>query len=55
VGYLPRDRFFDNHVRDKANLLRRLAESDVVELYQKRLTYGNINNDPKFQYLARKI
>jgi len=55
VGYLARDRFYNNDVRDKANLLMRLAESGVVELYQKRLTHGNINHDPKFQYLARKI
>ena len=55
VGYLARDRFYNNDVRDKANLLIRLAENNIVELYQKRLTHGNINNDPVFQYMARKI
>ena len=55
VGYLARDRFYDYLIRDKANLLMRLEGSGIVELYQKRLTHGNINHDPKFQYLARKI
>ena len=54
-GYLARQRFYDNNLRDVANFFMRLAESNVVELYQKRLTHGNINHDPKFQYIARKI
>jgi hypothetical protein len=33
----------------------RLAENNVVELYQKRLKHGNVNHDPVFQYMARKI
>jgi NADPH-dependent 7-cyano-7-deazaguanine reductase QueF len=54
-GYLARQRFYDNNLRDIANFFMRLAENNVVELYQKRLTHGNINHDPKFQYIARKI
>jgi len=54
-GYLPRDRHYNNDVRDIGNLFYRLAQQGIVELYQKRLTHGNINHDPKFQYLAKKI
>ena len=54
-GYLARQRFYDYNLRDIANFFMRLAENNIVELYQKRLTHGNINNDPVFQYMARKI
>ena len=54
-GDLARQRVYDNNLRDVANFFMRLAESNVVELYQKRLTHGNINHDPVFQYIARKI
>ena len=33
----------------------RAYESKRVVLFQKRLEYGNINHDPKFQYIAKKI
>jgi hypothetical protein len=54
-GYLARQRFYDYNLRDIANFFMRLAENNVVELYQKRLKYGNVNHDPVFQYMARKI
>ena len=54
-GYLARQRFYDNNLRDVANFFMRLAESNVIELYQKILTQGNIKHEPVFQYIARKI
>jgi len=36
-------------------LFMRAYESKRVVLFQKRLEYGNINRDPKFQYIAKKI
>lgn len=54
-GYLTRDRHFNNDVRDTGNFFYRLAEMDIVELYQKKLKHGSVNHDPVFQYLARKI
>jgi|TARA_A200000159_G_C7142955_1_gene263896 hypothetical protein len=54
-GYLAKDRFFDYPTRDIANLFMRAYESKIVDLYQKRLKHGNINHDPKFQYIAKKL
>ncbi len=54
-GYLAKDRFFDYETRDIANLFMRQAENLMVVLFQKRLRHGNINHDPKFQYIAKKI
>lgn len=54
-GYLARDRFYNNTTRDIANLFYRVASNNMVELYQKRLKHGNVNHDPVFQYLAKKI
>ena len=54
-GYLAKDRFFDYSKRDIANLFMRAYENKIVDLYQKKIKHGNINHDPKFQYLARKI
>jgi len=54
-GYLAKDRFYDYSIRDIANLFMRAYESKRVVLFQKRLEYGNINHDPKFQYIAKKI
>ena len=54
-GYLAKDRFFDYSKRDIANLFMRAYESKIVDLYQKRMEYGNANHDPKFQYIAKKL
>jgi len=54
-GYLAKDRFFDYSKRDIANLFMRAYESKTVDLYQKRMEYGNANHDPKFQYIAKKL
>ena len=54
-GYLAKDRFYDYETRDIANLFMRQAENLMVVLFQKRLRNGNINHDPKFQYIAKKI
>ena len=54
-GYLARDRYFNNDVRDVGNFFYRLAEMDKVELYQKRLKHGLANHDPVLQYVAKKI
>jgi len=54
-GYLARDRFFNNTTRDIANLFMRCAESNSVVLFQKRLKHGSANQDPVFQYVAKKI
>ena len=54
-GYLARDRFYNNTVRDVANLFHRVASNNMVELYQKKLKHGSTNHDPVFQYLAKKI
>jgi len=54
-GYLARDRFQSNTTRDIANLFMRCAENNSVVLFQKRLKHGSANNDPVFQYVAKKI
>ena len=54
-GYLAKDRFYDYETRDIANLFMRQAENLMVVLFQKRFRHGNINHDPKFQYIAKKI
>ncbi|QLF88269.1 putative Sel1 repeat family protein [Pelagibacter phage Greip EXVC021P] len=54
-GYLARQRFFDNNLRDIANYFMRLAEAKKVNLFQKRLAYGSPSKDPVFQYIAQKI
>ena len=33
----------------------RYAENLMIVLFQKRLRHGNVNHDPKFQYIAKKI
>jgi|TARA_Y100000389_G_C16966698_1_gene273682 hypothetical protein len=54
-GYLAKDRIFSNDIRDIGNLFMRAYESKRVILFQKRMEYGNLNHDPKFQYIAKKI
>jgi hypothetical protein len=54
-GYLGKDRFYDYSIRDIANLFMRAYENKIVDLFQKRVEYGNINHDPKFQYIAKKL
>ena len=54
-GYLAKDRFYDYETRDIASMFYRHAENLLVVLFQKRLRHGNVNHDPKFQYIAKKI
>jgi len=54
-GYLARDRFHSNTTKDIANLFMRCAENKTVVLFQKRLRHGSTNQDPVFQYVAKKI
>ena len=54
-GYLAKDRFYDYETRDIASMFYRHAENLMVVLFQKRLRHGNVNPDPKFQYIAKKI
>ena len=54
-GYLAKDRFYNNDVRDTANLFMRCAKNNIVVLYQKRITYAAGSKDPIFDYIAKKI
>ena len=54
-GYLARQRFYDNNLRDIANFFMRLAENECCGIIPKKIDlHGNVNHDPVFQYIAQK-